>query len=96
MSWLSAVGHVHRSSCRPRPIPIVVGHAVLDSIKDLLRSRGKVAVRGFGTFERKIRKGRVYKHSLTGKSIAVPDKETIMFKPSDLLVTSTKTGAAPG
>ena len=30
MSWLSAVGHVHRSSCRPRPIPIVVGQRYAD------------------------------------------------------------------
>ena len=43
----------------------------------------------------RIRKGRAYKHPLTGKSIDVADKETIMFKPSDQLVTSTKTGSAP-
>ena len=44
-----------------------------DSIRDLLLSRGKVAVKGFGTFERKIRKGRAYKHPLTGQSIEVAD-----------------------
>ena len=79
----------------PRRTAARVLDAVLDSIQDLLRSRGKVAVKGFGTFERKIRKGRAYKHPLTGKSIDVADKETIMFKPSDQLVTSTQTGATP-
>ncbi len=79
----------------PRRTAARVLDAVLDSIQDLLRSRGKVAVKGFGTFERKIRKGRAYKHPLTGKSIDVADKETIMFKPSDQLVTNTKTGAQP-
>ena len=73
----------------PRRTAARVLDAVLDSIQDLLRSRGKVAVKGFGTFERKIRKGRAYKHPLTGKSIDVADKETIMFKPSDQLITST-------
>jgi len=79
----------------PRRTAARVLDAVLDSIQDLLRSRGKVAVKGFGTFERKIRKGRAYKHPLTGKSIDVADKETIMFKPSDQLIESTKTGSAP-
>lgn len=78
----------------PRRTASRVLDAVLDSIQDLLRTRGKVAVKGFGTFERRIRKGRAYKHPLTGKSIDVADKETIMFKPSDHLITSTKTGAA--
>ena len=57
--------------------------------------RGKVAVKGFGTFERRIRKGRAYKHPLTGKSIEVADKETILFKPSDQLIKDTRTGALP-
>ncbi len=79
----------------PRRTAARVLDAVLDSVTDLLRSRGKVAVKGFGTFERKIRKGRAYKHPLTGKSIDVADKETIMFKPSDQLTSQTKTGATP-
>jgi nucleoid DNA-binding protein len=79
----------------PRRTAARVLDAVLDSIRELLRSRGKVAVKGFGTFERKIRKGRAYKHPLTGKSIEVKDKETILFKPSDQLIRDTKTGAQP-
>lgn len=79
----------------PRRTAARVLDAVLDSIRELLRSRGKVAVKGFGTFERKIRKGRAYKHPLTGKSIEVADKETILFKPSDQLLRDTRTGAAP-
>ena len=79
----------------PRRTAARVLDSVLDSIRELLRSRGKVAVKGFGTFERKIRKGRAYKHPLTGKSIEVADKETILFKPSDQLIRDTKTGAQP-
>ena len=77
----------------PRRTAARVLDAVLDSVRDLLRARGKVAVKGFGTFERRIRKGRAYKHPLTGKSIDVADKETIIFKPSDQLITDTRPGA---
>lgn len=79
----------------PRRTAARVLDAVLDAVSDLLRGRGKVAVKGFGTFERRIRKGRAYKHPLTGESIDVANKETIIFKPSDQLIVETRTNAAP-
>ncbi len=78
----------------PRRTAATVLDAVLDSVEDLLRKRGKVAIKGFGTFERKIRKGRSYTHPLTRKSIRVEDKETIMFRVSEQLNDATRTGAA--
>ena len=79
----------------PRRTAARVLDAVLDSVSELLHARGKVAVKGFGTFERRIRKGRAYKHPLTGESIDVANKETIIFKPSDQLIAETRTNAAP-
>ena len=79
----------------PRRTAARVLDAVLDAVSDLLHARGKVAVKGFGTFERRIRKGRAYKHPLTGASIEVANKETIIFKPSDQLIADTKSNAAP-
>jgi len=79
----------------PRRTAARVLDAVLDAVSDLLRGRGKVAVKGFGTFERRIRKGRAYKHPLTGESIDEANKETIIFKPSDQLIVETRTNAAP-
>ncbi|MFK7739853.1 MAG: HU family DNA-binding protein [Planctomycetota bacterium] len=79
----------------PRRTAARVLDAVLDSVSELLHVRGKVAVKGFGTFERRIRKGRAYKHPLTGKSIEVANKETVIFKPSDQLIAETKSDAAP-
>ncbi len=78
----------------PRRTAARVLDAVLDSVRDLLLDRGKVAVKGFGTFERRVRKGRAYKHPLTGKSIEVADKETIIFKPSDQLIEDTNPARA--
>lgn len=79
----------------PRRTAARVLDAVLDAIRDLLHARGKVAVKGFGTFERRIRKGRAYKHPLTGASIEVANKETVVFKPSDQLIADTRTGSEP-
>ena len=79
----------------PRRTAARVLDAVLDAVSDLLRGRGKVAVKGFGTFERRIRKGPAYNHPLTGDSIDVANKETIIFKPSDQLIVETRTNAAP-
>ena len=79
----------------PRRTAALVLDAVLDSVSDLLRRRGKVAIKGFGTFERKIRKGRSYTHPLTRKSIKVEDKETIMFRVSEQLNDATRSGSDP-
>jgi len=77
----------------PRRTAARVLDAVLDSMRDLLQTRGKVAVKGFGTLERRVRKGRAYKHPVTGESIEVANKETIIFKPSDQLIIDTRTTA---
>ena len=61
-------------------------NAVLRVITDLLREKRKVAVKGFGTFESRTRKGRAYKHPKTGESVEVPDKGTVVFKPSKNLL----------
>jgi len=79
----------------PRRTATLVIEAVLDSVSDLLQHRGKLTIKGFGTFERKIRKGRSYTHPLTRESIKVEDKETIMFRVSEQLNDATRSGAAP-
>jgi len=61
-------------------------NTVLRVITDLLREKRKVAVKGFGTFESRTRKGRAYKHPKTGESVEVPDKGTVVFKPSKNLL----------
>ncbi len=70
-------------------------NAVLRVISDLLRDKGKVAVKGFGTFESRTRKGRAYKHPKTGESVVVPDKGTVVFKPSKNLLAKVHGKEAP-
>ena len=73
----------------------IVLDTVLESVSDLLRQRGKLTIKGFGTFERKIRKGRSYTHPLTRESIRVEDKETITFRVSDQLNDLTRSESLP-
>ena len=70
----------------PRKRAMRLLDAVLRTVSDLLHMRGKVAIKGFGTFESRTRKGRAYKHPLSGKSVEVPDKGTVVFKPSKNLL----------
>ena len=60
-------------------------------------ARGKVAVKGFGTFERRIRKGRAYKHPLTGASIAALTVYDMLKAMShDIVISETKLIAKSG
>ncbi len=74
----------------PRKRAMKILNAVLASVGDLLAFKNKVAIKGFGTFESRMRKGRAYKHPLTGESVVVPDKETVVFKPSKNLLSFIK------
>lgn len=58
---------------------------VLSSLEDAILDDRKIVLKGFGTFECRVRKGREYKHPLTGEQIPVPDKMGLIFKPSDTL-----------
>ncbi len=58
---------------------------VLRSLEEAILDDRKIVLKGFGTFECRVRKGREYKHPLTGEQIPVPDKMGLIFKPSDAL-----------
>jgi nucleoid DNA-binding protein len=87
------VDHVAQELAVPERTASRLLDAVLGSFCELLRERRKIIVKGFGTFECKMRKGRTYRHPLTGSFIAVPDRETILFKPSELLLEVTRESA---
>ena len=74
----------------PRRTAAMVLETVFESISDQLQRRGKLTIKGFGTFERKVRKGRSYTHPRTRESITVADKETITFRVSEQLNLATQ------
>lgn len=56
--------------------------AVLESIKEVVQSAGKVQIIGFGTFATKTREARTGRNPKTGKAIAIPASKTVAFKAS--------------
>lgn len=55
--------------------------AVVDEVTNALCGRdGTVYIKGFGTFRRRIRKGRTYRHPITGDGCPVADREMVTFK----------------
>ncbi len=58
---------------------------VLDSIKITLRSGEKVSIVGFGTFRATDRKARMGRNPKTGKTISIPPKRAVVFKPGQQL-----------
>lgn len=58
---------------------------VLDTIKKALRTGEKVSIVGFGTFRATDRKARLGRNPKTGKTISIPPKRALVFKPGQQL-----------
>jgi DNA-binding protein HU-beta len=57
--------------------------AVLEAIQQLTTRDGdKLILRGFGTFERKMRKGGIGRNPRTGEEVTVPASSQLKFKAS--------------
>ena len=54
--------------------------ATIAAITDGLKKDGKVALMGFGNFEKKVRAERTGKHPQTGATITIPASTTVAFK----------------
>ena len=55
--------------------------AMMDTSKDALKKGEKIALIGFGTFSVASRKARTGHNPATGKSIKIPAKKVVKFKP---------------
>ena len=56
--------------------------AIIQEIKFGMAEGEKMEIRGFGTFETKIRKARKAKNLYTGESMNLPETTVIKFRPS--------------
>ncbi len=55
--------------------------AFMEATKDALKKSDKISLIGFGTFSVTDRKARVGHNPRTGKSIKIPAKKVVKFKP---------------
>jgi DNA-binding protein HU-beta len=58
-----------------------VVNTIFDSISDALKSGDKATLIGFGTFSVSHREARTGRNPQTGKSINIPAKNVVKFKP---------------
>ena len=63
-----------------RDIEIIVD-TVLENIGDSLSNKGRVEIRGFGTFSVRHRNARNGRNPRTGEKVVIPAKDVPMFKP---------------
>ena len=58
---------------------------ILGSIVNTLVEEGRVELRNFGVFEVRWRKARKARNPRTGKTVMVPKRYTVTFKPGELM-----------
>lgn len=69
----------------PRQSAEKIVTAFLDGIEDGLCKDGKVALRGFGSFEKTERSARSCRNPRTGEMISVDKSASVVFKPAKQL-----------
>jgi integration host factor subunit beta len=74
--------HVHQAIGLPLKESDIVVCTILDSIVRALRAGNKVEIRGFGTFNTRLRAGRTGRNPKTGARVEVPPKRISFFKAS--------------
>jgi DNA-binding protein HU-beta len=74
----------HYTGASSRDAASAVLRAVVQAIV-FHSGRGKLVVKGLGTFETTLRKARKARNPMTGESVDVPAREVLTFKCSKLL-----------
>lgn len=59
--------------------------SVFDNIKQALLNHEELHIRGFGAFVIIRRKGHIGRNIHTKKEIIIPDRDVVVFKPSELI-----------
>jgi integration host factor subunit beta len=58
----------------------VVVNTIFDSMTEALKQGGRIEIRGFGSFQVKIREAREGRNPKTGEEVQIPAKRTPFFK----------------
>jgi DNA-binding protein HU-beta len=62
-----------------------VVNAMLSTVEDTLRTEGRIAVSGFGTFELRERAARQGRNPATGAALTIGARKAIVFRPGKAL-----------
>jgi integration host factor subunit beta len=58
----------------------IVVNTIFDSMTEALRSSDRIEIRGFGSFQVKVREAREGRNPKTGEEVKIPAKRTPFFK----------------
>lgn len=58
-----------------------------DMMSDTLKNKGRVEIRGFGTFSLRTRKPRLARNPKTGEKVQIDERESIYFRAGKALKT---------
>ena len=75
------INQVAKAADITRVKAVVAVEAVLDSMKQSMRSGERIELRGFGVFQVKPRKKGIGRNPRTGREVRIPPGKTIRFKP---------------
>lgn len=65
----------------PRVLALKAVDAILNKLKDSLVEGERIEIRGFGVFQKKLRKRSVGRDIQRAKTIEIPETFTVKFKP---------------
>lgn len=54
---------------------------LLEAIRETVIEEKRVELRNFGVFELKVRRARKARNPLTGETLAVPERQAVVFRP---------------
>jgi DNA-binding protein HU-beta len=74
------IEHVAATSGYTKAGATLTVDTTLSALADVVRDRGKLVIRGFGTFEVVERPARTMRNPQTGGTIDVPAKQVVKFK----------------
>lgn len=81
---VEVVYRIHGGLSRKESADIV--EQLIGSIKKVLLDGGKVQISGFGSFEVVTRRARKGRNPQTGEVIAIDSRQSLVFRPSKILV----------
>lgn len=65
----------------PRVLALKAVDEILDKMKEALVNDERIEIRGFGVFQKKLRKKSVGRDIQRAKTIEIPETHTVKFKP---------------
>jgi len=82
--------NIAQSASIPRVTALKAVDVILEEMTKSLVDGDRIEIRGFGVFEKKLRKKSVGRDIQKGKTIEIPETYTVKYKPGSEIVIASK------